>query len=161
MRQKSLAIHHLKSITGIYPTRQWNFMWSPAETIYSNHFALSWYVTEMGKIFCRWDDRMSAVIPKEEVFYSVGLLRSAVRDWEFYEEQNREILRACERRKLGVKMYLPYYTEEREWRRHFGEKWTTFLARKLRFDPRWIFGTGQRIFPFPLLPSNLKRSAPI
>ncbi|CAN6441785.1 unnamed protein product [Victoria cruziana] len=108
----------------------------------------------------RWDDRMSAVIPKEEVFYSVGLLRSAVRDWEFYEEQNREILRACERRKLGVKMYLPYYTEEREWRRHFGEKWTTFLARKLRFDPRWIFGTGQRIFPFPLLPSNLKRSAP-
>ncbi|XP_031487867.1 cytokinin dehydrogenase 3-like [Nymphaea colorata] len=107
----------------------------------------------------RWDDRMSAIVPNEEVFYSVGLLRSAVYDWEFYEEQNREICKACERRKLGVKMYLPYYTEESEWRRHFGAKWSVFLERKSRFDPRGILGTGQRIFPFPLLTSNLKSTA--
>ncbi|KAF3793298.1 Cytokinin dehydrogenase 5 [Nymphaea thermarum] len=109
----------------------------------------------------KWDQRMSAVVPTEEVFYSVCLLRSAVDDWGFYEEQNRQILRACDERKIEVKMYLPHYTEERAWKRHYGEdRWATLLERKAKYDPRGILATGQKIFPFPL-PSSIFQNSTV
>ncbi|CAN6441783.1 unnamed protein product [Victoria cruziana] len=99
----------------------------------------------------KWDQKMSAVVPTDEVFYSVCLLRSAADDWVFYEEQNRQILGACEERKIEVKMYLPYYREEREWKGHYGEeRWAALVERKAKYDPRGILATGQNIFPFPL-----------
>ncbi|KAF3785787.1 Cytokinin dehydrogenase 3 [Nymphaea thermarum] len=102
----------------------------------------------------KWDEKMSAAVPAEDVFYSVSLLRSAAHDWEVYEEQNMEILSACEKRKMGLKAYLPHYKEEREWKEHFGERWDTLLDRKLKFDPTGILATGQKIFRFPLVSSN-------
>ncbi|KAE8675039.1 Cytokinin dehydrogenase 5 [Hibiscus syriacus] len=44
----------------------------------------------------KWDDRMSAVIPHEEIFYAVGfLLSSGFHDWEAFDDQNKEILKFC------------------------------------------------------------------
>ncbi|KAA3457861.1 cytokinin dehydrogenase 3 [Gossypium australe] len=95
----------------------------------------------------KWDDRMSAVIPDEEIFYTVGFLHSSgFDDWEAFDDQNKEILKFCEEAGIGVKQYLPHFTSKDEWVHHFGSKWETFQQRKFQFDPKMILSPGQRIF---------------
>ncbi|OMO67296.1 hypothetical protein CCACVL1_20638 [Corchorus capsularis] len=95
----------------------------------------------------KWDDRMSAVIPEEETFYTVGFLHSSgFDDWEAFDDQNKEIMKFCDEVGLGVKKYLPHYTTKEEWTHHFGSKWNTFQQRKLQFDPKMILSPGHRIF---------------
>lgn len=101
----------------------------------------------------KWGERSSVVTPEEDVFYLVAFLRSALESddetqtLDYLNNQNYEILKLCEDEKINVKQYLPHYTNQQEWRDHFGEKyWTKFQQRKLEFDPRHILSTGQRIF---------------
>ncbi|XP_021276985.1 cytokinin dehydrogenase 3-like [Herrania umbratica] len=95
----------------------------------------------------KWDDRMSAVIPDEDIFYTVGILHSSgFNDWEAFDDQNKEIMHFCGKAGIGVKQYLPHYTAKEEWIQHFGSKWKTFQQRKHQFDPKMILSPGQRIF---------------
>ncbi|KAF5481834.1 hypothetical protein F2P56_002454 [Juglans regia] len=95
----------------------------------------------------KWDDRMSAVTPDEDVFYTVGFLHiSGVDEWEAIDVQNQDILQYCYNAGIDIKEYLPSYKREKEWENHFGMKWETFQERKARFDPEMIMSPGQRIF---------------
>lgn len=97
----------------------------------------------------RWDDRMTTATPDEEdVFYAVGLLRSAVAagDLERLERENAAVLEFCHREGIGCKQYLPSHASRDGWRRHFGEKWSRFAALKRKYDPRAILSPGQGIF---------------
>ncbi|KAF8034049.1 hypothetical protein BT93_C0358 [Corymbia citriodora subsp. variegata] len=95
----------------------------------------------------KWDDRMSAVVPDEDVFYFVGFLHACgFDDWQEFDLQNKELLQFCEDAGIEVKQYLPHFGSEPEWMRHFGSKWRLFRERKARFDPKMIFAPGQRIF---------------
>ncbi|XP_073157569.1 cytokinin dehydrogenase 3-like [Henckelia pumila] len=95
----------------------------------------------------KWDDRTSAVIPEEEIFYTLGLLHSSMPDEvEIYEKLNNEILEFCEKSGMKIKQYLPHYKSKEDWVKHFGSKWDTFREMKTKFDPRMILSPGQRIF---------------
>ncbi|XP_027368752.1 cytokinin dehydrogenase 3-like [Abrus precatorius] len=95
----------------------------------------------------KWDDRMSAPIPDEDVFYTVGFLHSSGFDnWKAYDAQNREILKFCRDAGIKVKQYLANYNTQEDWKNHFGAKWRSFLERKHQFDPRMILSPGQKIF---------------
>uniref|UniRef100_A0A453EDQ8 Cytokinin dehydrogenase 1 FAD/cytokinin binding domain-containing protein n=3 Tax=Triticinae TaxID=1648030 RepID=A0A453EDQ8_AEGTS len=103
----------------------------------------------------RWDGNTSAVFPEEEeVFYTVGILRSAVSEGDLgrLEEQNEEILRFCEEAGIPCVQYLPYYAGQAGWeKKHFGPaKWARFVERKRKYDPKAILSRGQRIFTSPL-----------
>ncbi|KAK3223905.1 hypothetical protein Dsin_010930 [Dipteronia sinensis] len=100
----------------------------------------------------KWDNRTSAVIPEEDIFYLVAFLSSAVPTstgtdgLEHILTQNKRILEYCETARLGVKQYLPHYTTQEEWRAHFGPQWEVFAQRKSTYDPLAILAPGQRIF---------------
>ncbi|XP_030543438.1 cytokinin dehydrogenase 3-like [Rhodamnia argentea] len=95
----------------------------------------------------KWDARMSAVVPDEDVFYAVGFLHSSgFEDWQEFDLQNKEVLLFCEDNGIKVKQYLPNYSTEREWMQHFGPKWRTFQESKAQFDPKMLLSPGQRIF---------------
>ncbi|XP_038880027.1 cytokinin dehydrogenase 3-like [Benincasa hispida] len=95
----------------------------------------------------KWDDKMSAVIPEEEVFYTIGFLNSSgFDDWEAMEEQNKEILGYCNSANIKIKQYLPHYKTKEDWEKHFGHKWKIIQDRKLEFDPKMILSPGQKIF---------------
>lgn len=100
----------------------------------------------------KWDDRTSVVTPNEEVFYLVALLRSALENGEetqslqYLTDQNRKVLKFCEDEKIAIKQYLPHYTTQQDWMNHFGSKWDQFYKMKMKFDPKRILATGQRIF---------------
>ncbi|VAH74439.1 unnamed protein product [Triticum turgidum subsp. durum] len=103
----------------------------------------------------RWDGDTSAVFPEEEeVFYTVGILRSAVSEGDLgrLEEQNEEILRFCEEAGIPCVQYLPYYAAQAGWeKKHFGPaKWARLVERKRKYDPKAILSRGQRIFTSPL-----------
>lgn len=90
---------------------------------------------------------MSAVVPDEDIFYTVGLLHSNGADnWGPLEDQNVEILKFCETAGIKAKLYLSRYTTKAQWMDHFGPKWTTFAQRKAQFDPKMILSPGQLIF---------------
>ncbi|KAH9552870.1 hypothetical protein CY35_09G089200 [Sphagnum magellanicum] len=96
----------------------------------------------------KWDSRTAAVVPDEEVFYVVAFLKNALPSRPGLEsmlDENARILRVCE--DLNGKHYLPKYTEEEQWKRHFGcEKWTAFVQNKHMFDPHGILAPGHNIF---------------
>ncbi|XP_057537467.1 cytokinin dehydrogenase 3-like [Amaranthus tricolor] len=95
----------------------------------------------------KWDDNMSAVIPEEDVFYTLGLLHSRGKnDWQVFERKNEELLKYCEENGINIKQYLPYYTTKEDWKNHFGKKWRIFEQRKRLFDPKMILSPGQNIF---------------
>ncbi|KAI4335291.1 hypothetical protein L6164_013952 [Bauhinia variegata] len=95
----------------------------------------------------KWDDRMSASVPDEDVFYTVGFLHSSGFDnWEAFEAQNKKIMQFCEDAGIKVKQYLPHYSTQDDWKNHFGSKWKSFQESKYKFDPRMILSPGQRIF---------------
>ncbi len=100
-------------------------------------------------VLLRWDRRTAAVVPDEEVFYLVAFLRNVLPSGPGLQsmlDENARILRVCE--DLNGKHYLPRYTEEEQWKRHFGsEKWTAFVQQKHMFDPHAILAPGQNIFP--------------
>lgn len=91
--------------------------------------------------------------PNDDVFYLVALLRSALdngkptQSLEYLNNQNNQILAFCLEEGIEVKQYLPHYTTEEDWAEHFGDKWSEFQRRKMKFDPHHILATGQRIFP--------------
>ncbi|KAH7657477.1 cytokinin dehydrogenase protein [Dioscorea alata] len=99
----------------------------------------------------KWDERMSAVIPEEEIFYSIGLLRSGLHDLEYLEKQNKEILHFCDQQGIRFKQYLPRYSTQAEWMNHFGSKWDAFVQMKMKYDPRAILSPGQGIFTSSLV----------
>ncbi|KAE8731372.1 hypothetical protein F3Y22_tig00002840pilonHSYRG01166 [Hibiscus syriacus] len=74
----------------------------------------------------KWDQRSSAVMPDERVFYLVALLRSAsdngeeTQSLEYLTVQNRQIPRYCEEAGMNVKQYFPHYTTQQVWMDHFG-----------------------------------------
>ncbi|KAL5212485.1 hypothetical protein ABZP36_023332 [Zizania latifolia] len=102
----------------------------------------------------RWDNRMTAVSggdDDDDVFYAVGLLRSAVAagDVERLERENEAVLDFCDRAGIGCKQYLPHYTSQDGWRRHFGAKWSRVAELKAKYDPHGILSPGQRLFSLP------------
>ncbi|KAJ6993717.1 cytokinin dehydrogenase 3 [Populus alba] len=95
----------------------------------------------------KWDDKMSAVIPEEDIFYTVGFLHSSgFNDWQAYDHQNKDILKFCDKAGIEIKQYLPRYSSNKEWINHFGSKWRNFRERKAQFDPKMMLSPGQRIF---------------
>ncbi|KAL3625359.1 Cytokinin dehydrogenase [Castilleja foliolosa] len=104
----------------------------------------------------KWDERMSAVIPEEEeIFYTLALLTTCgPSESEAFDKLNSQIIDFCEKSDIKIKQYLPSYNSKQEWKNHFGPKWPTFQERKLKFDPRMILSTGQRIFNSDLMESD-------
>uniref|UniRef100_A0A0E0JXE2 cytokinin dehydrogenase n=1 Tax=Oryza punctata TaxID=4537 RepID=A0A0E0JXE2_ORYPU len=98
-----------------------------------------------------WDDRMTAVSGNDDVFYVVGLLRSAVApgDVERLERENGEVLAFCDNEGIGCKQYLPHYASQDGWQSHFGVKWSRVAELKAKYDPHGILSPGQRIFSSP------------
>nr|KYP46149.1 Cytokinin dehydrogenase 3 [Cajanus cajan] len=96
----------------------------------------------------KWDGRMSAVIPDEDVFYSVNLFHyvSASYNVKDYEAQNQKILEFCKDAGIKIKEYLAGNKTHQQWVEHFGSKWKLFEERKLEFDPKRILSPGQGIF---------------
>ncbi|XP_020225644.1 cytokinin dehydrogenase 3 [Cajanus cajan] len=95
----------------------------------------------------KWDDKMSAVTPDEEVFYVVSLLHATGFDQlEEFQAQNQQILQFCVDSGIGIKQYLPQNKTHNEWEKHFGPKWKIFNQRKAQFDPNRILSPGQGIF---------------
>ncbi|XP_078448487.1 cytokinin dehydrogenase 3-like [Wolffia australiana] len=106
----------------------------------------------------KWESNSSAVIPAadgsleiDNVFYVVGVLRSAnpaTCSAECLSKillQNQQTVQVATT--IGAKQYLPFYSTNEEWERHFGEKWQQFSARKSQFDPSHVLAPGLRIFP--------------
>ncbi|KAK1287046.1 Cytokinin dehydrogenase 7 [Acorus calamus] len=98
-----------------------------------------------------WDSRTSVVLPEGEIFYLVALLRfnRPFPDGPPVEDliaQNKEIIDCCETNGYDFKMYLPSYDSEEKWKRHFGDQWSRFVERKLRYDPTAVLAPGQGIF---------------
>ncbi|KAK8602325.1 hypothetical protein V6N13_058033 [Hibiscus sabdariffa] len=95
----------------------------------------------------KWDDRMSASIPDEEIFYTVGFLHASGFDnWQTYDDQNQAVLQFCQKSGIEIKQYLLQYATKEDWIRHFGSKWNTFQQRKQQFDPKFLLSPGQYIF---------------
>ncbi|XP_050220973.1 cytokinin dehydrogenase 3-like [Mercurialis annua] len=95
----------------------------------------------------KWDNRMSAAVPDEDIFYTAGLLYSSeINEWQVYDDQNKAILDFCDKSGFQIKQYLPNIPTKQEWIKHFGSNWTTFEHRKTLFDPKMIMSPGQRIF---------------
>jgi cytokinin dehydrogenase len=106
----------------------------------------------------KWDDRMTAMAPLagEDMFYTVGLLRSAVdaSDLEILEGENEAVLSFCDKEGIECKQYLPHHKSEDGWKQHFGTRWSRIAELKAKFDPHAILSPGQRIFPSPHLLSD-------
>ncbi|PWA62855.1 cytokinin oxidase 7 [Artemisia annua] len=100
----------------------------------------------------KWDERTSVVLPEGDIFYIVALLRftnpsyqksPSVRDLVL---QNHEIVQICNRNGLDFKLYLPHYNTQEGWKQHFGDRWSSFVEMKSRYDPLAILAPGQKIF---------------
>ncbi|OIV98266.1 hypothetical protein TanjilG_09900 [Lupinus angustifolius] len=105
----------------------------------------SFYPTNRNK----WDYRMSAVTPNEDIFYVLGLYRSSGFDKvevEAHEAQNQQILQFCKDVGIEIKEYLASYKTHEEWMEQYGSKWQLIEDRKAKFDPKRILSPGQRIF---------------
>ncbi|KAG6421073.1 hypothetical protein SASPL_117622 [Salvia splendens] len=102
----------------------------------------------------KWDDRTSAVVPEEDIFYTLGLLHSTKRsESHVFENLNKQILEVCQREGIRIKQYLPHYESKEDWVQHYGSKWATFQERKQKYDPRMLLSPGQRIFT-PVMESD-------
>ncbi|KAJ4794866.1 Cytokinin oxidase/dehydrogenase [Rhynchospora pubera] len=95
----------------------------------------------------KWDDRMSTMIPDEEIFYTFEVLYSASKEnLQALIDENEKILKFCNLAGIKYKQYLPHYATTKGWMKHFGKKWNNFLAMKAKYDPRLILSPGSRIF---------------
>ncbi|MCO5560362.1 hypothetical protein L7F22_013975 [Adiantum nelumboides] len=105
----------------------------------------------------KWDERTSAVIPEEEVFYLVALLRfnlpsSRGPTVQRLVEENDEIVRMAKAANIHVKYYLPHFSRQADWQDHFAYKWAHFRHLKSKWDPQAILSPGLSIFTPPTLP---------
>ncbi|KAK4265655.1 hypothetical protein QN277_026679 [Acacia crassicarpa] len=95
----------------------------------------------------KWDDKMSAMIPDEDIFYVVSFLHTSTYDQvEAFKEQNQMVLQFCEEAGIQIKKYLPQNLTRKQWMDHFGDKWKLFQQRKVQYDPKHILSPGQAIF---------------
>ncbi|WCJ37025.1 Cytokinin dehydrogenase 3 [Euphorbia peplus] len=95
----------------------------------------------------KWDDKMSAVVPTEDIFYTLGLLyETGAHTLQEYEDQNQAILNFFDQAGINAKQYLGNQPNKNAWIKHFGPKWDNFQKRKALFDPKNILSPGQRIF---------------
>ncbi|XP_044409380.1 cytokinin dehydrogenase 7-like [Triticum aestivum] len=105
----------------------------------------------------KWNSQMTAVTPPTggDVFYTVGLLRSALSadELERLQRENQSVLPFCDKEGIECKQYLPYYTSQDGWQRHFGAKWSNIAQLKAKYDPHAIMSRGQRVFPLPGVPA--------
>nr|GMC81998.1 cytokinin dehydrogenase 1-like [Ipomoea batatas] len=110
------------------------------------------HISEMKLREKGWKNGTSLVTPKENVFYIVAFLNSAIpspggKDGvEDILSQNTKIINFCERAKIGMKQYLPHYSTQEEWKAHFGSQWEVFAKRKSLYDPLAILAPGHKIF---------------
>ncbi|KAL3655794.1 Cytokinin dehydrogenase 7 [Castilleja foliolosa] len=100
----------------------------------------------------KWDNRKSVVLPEEEIFYLVALLRFCLPypkglSLDEMVAQNQEIVQICNKNEFDFKLYLPHYNSIDGWMRHFGDQWSRFEERKRTFDPMAVLAPGQKIFP--------------
>lgn len=96
---------------------------------------------------CRWDDKMSAMIPDEDIFFVVSILHTSPYDLVgTYQAQNQMVLKFCEDAGIQIKQYLPLNMTRNQWMDHFGDKWKLFQQRKAQYDPKHILSPGQSIF---------------
>jgi cytokinin dehydrogenase len=110
-------------------------------------FSLYFFYKIASSIIYRWDNKMSAVTPTEEIFYAANLLWAGKEnETNILENYNNQILNICEQYKFGCKEYLPHYTNQKDWQQHFGKKWSKFVSRKNKFDPKALLSPGQQIF---------------
>lgn len=111
----------------------------------------------------RWDDRMTTVTPAtdDDVFYAVSMLWSAFStdDLQQLERGNKAVLDFCDQADIACKQYLPHYTSQEGWQRHFGAKWSRIAELKARYDPQALLSPGQRIFTKPVEESGVVASA--
>ncbi|KAM3339596.1 cytokinin dehydrogenase 1-like [Capsicum galapagoense] len=100
----------------------------------------------------KWRKGTSMVTPDEDFFYLIAFLSSATPSstgkdgLEHIVDQNKRILSFCEKRRNGMKQYLPNHKTQEEWKHHFGPQWELFARRKSMYDPLAILAPGQRIF---------------
>ncbi|KAH0646621.1 hypothetical protein KY284_034505 [Solanum tuberosum] len=99
----------------------------------------------------KWDNRSSVVLPQDEIFYLVALLRfthTHPKESEIKQmvAQNQEVVQTCIKNGFDFKLYFPHYESTVEWKRHFGDQWERFVDRKRQFDPKAILAPGQKIF---------------
>ncbi|XP_071723724.1 cytokinin dehydrogenase 7-like [Rutidosis leptorrhynchoides] len=99
----------------------------------------------------KWDDRTSVALPEGEIFFLVALLRFTLPypkgpPVDQLVNQNKDIIKQCNKEGIDFKLYFPHYESEEDWKRHFGNKWTRFVERKIAFDPLAILAPGQKIF---------------
>ncbi|RWR78573.1 cytokinin dehydrogenase 3-like protein [Cinnamomum micranthum f. kanehirae] len=105
----------------------------------------------------KWNSNTSAVLPEsspagENILYIVGMLQSAnpntcsSKCLQGLLQKNRRLVEGATHPQIGAKQYLPHYTQEAQWRDHFGSSWDRFLVRKSEFDPLSILAPGQAIF---------------
>lgn len=100
----------------------------------------------------KWDPRFSVVIPDEEIFYLVALLRFSLPNpkgprAEVLLAENDEIVRLSRAANIRLNVYLPHFSKQSEWEQHFGSKWSRFRSLKSKWDPLAILAPGQGIFP--------------
>ncbi|CAA7020033.1 unnamed protein product [Microthlaspi erraticum] len=95
----------------------------------------------------KWNNRMSAMVPNEDVIYVFGLLPTANQhNLPEVERVNEKIVRFCKKSGIKIKQYLMHYTRKEDWIEHFGSKWSDFSKRKDLFDPKKLLSPGQDIF---------------
>ncbi|KAJ0100192.1 hypothetical protein Patl1_20433 [Pistacia atlantica] len=100
----------------------------------------------------KWNRKTSFITPDEDIFYLVAILSSVVPSstgtdgLQHRLTLNQKILDFSARANLGIKQYLPHYSNQEEWKAHFGPQWELFVQRKSAYDPLAILAPGQRIF---------------
>jgi cytokinin dehydrogenase len=90
---------------------------------------------------------MSVMIPDEEIFYTIGILRSATgKKLEKMLDQNKKILDFCTMEGIAFKQYMPHYTTKEGWMKHYGPKWGKFVELKMKYDPKGFLAPGLNIY---------------
>ncbi|KAI9123151.1 hypothetical protein K1719_006040 [Acacia pycnantha] len=100
----------------------------------------------------KWDDKMSVMIPDEDIFYVVSFLHTSTNDQvEAYKEQNQMVLQFCEEAGIQIKKYLPQNLTRKQWMDHFGDEWKLFQQRKAQYDPKHVLSPTHLAKPFSLI----------
>lgn len=90
---------------------------------------------------------MTAVVPDEEIFYTLALLHTtSPNSYQIIDKFNNGILEFCKKEGIEVKQYLPNIGSKEEWKEHFGLKWGRIEQKKAMFDPNHILSPAQKIF---------------
>lgn len=99
----------------------------------------------------KWNARASVMIPEDDIFYLVSLLRSNFPPpkgpkAETLVQENEEILGLLASANIPFKVYMPHFKSPQDCQFHFGSHWQHFVSLKQEFDPLAILAPGQCIF---------------